>query len=235
MEWIIWDTGLSFGVYNAGVSKLETMSVTYVVSDDDRPLVAKIYDTATLQDAYLQTLNSLFTKYFSTSLLFQHIDSVANAIRPSVSEDPRKMYSLLQFETNIVNDINAEGGGGTLKPGLKSFINSRYASVQSQLASLGISGVEEINEIPDSYSLSQNYPNPFNPTTTITYKVPFESRVTIKVFDVLGKEVKTLIDKIEPAGDHSIVFDASRLSSGIYFYRMITGTFSQTNRMMLIK
>ncbi len=248
MEWIIWDTGLSFGVYNVGVSKLETMSVTYVVDENDRPLVGKIYNTSSLKNDYLHTLNSLFTSYFPASKLFLHIDSVANAIRSSVNEDPRKMYTPLQFETNIVSDIEAEGGGGTRKPGLKSFINSRNASVQSQLTSLGLSDVEELSEIPLSFSLSQNYPNPFNPTTIIEYTIPTPPSapplskgrdmggvVTLKVYDVLGKEVATLVNEYKRPGTHSVLFDASRLSSGIYFYQIKTGSFSQTKRMMLIK
>jgi spore coat protein CotH len=138
MEWIVWDAGLSFGVYTGGVPSLEQMSVTYVSSTTNRPLVSKIFNTTVLRNDYLRALCLIYNNYFSAARLFPKIDSIANTIRPFVYEDPRKMYTNTQFETNIVSDINASGGGGTRKPGLKSFINLRQASVQGQLTSLGV-------------------------------------------------------------------------------------------------
>jgi hypothetical protein len=145
MEWIPWDLGLSFGSYTGGVPSLETMSVTYVSSATNRPLVGKIMNTTTLRNEYLRSLCFLRSGYFSSVRLFPHIDSIANVIRPYVTEDPRKMYTVTQFETNINVDINAAGGGGTRKPGLKSFITARQASVQSQLASLGVTCEQTVN------------------------------------------------------------------------------------------
>lgn len=145
MEWIPWDLGLSFGSYTGGVSNLENMSITYVSSTTNRPLIGKFLNTPTLRAEYLQQVCLLFTNYFSSSRLFPLIDSVAAAIRPHVYADPRKMYTNTQFETNLVSDINASGGGGTRKPGLKSFINLRRASVQSQLTTLGVSCLLAVN------------------------------------------------------------------------------------------
>ena len=85
------------------------------------------------------------------------------------------------------------------------------------------------------YSLKQNYPNPFNPSTVISWQSPVGSRQTIKVFDVLGNEVTTLIDEYKPAGEYEVEFDASRLSSGIYFYQLTAGEFVQTRKMILMK
>jgi spore coat protein CotH len=138
MEWIVWDAGLSLGVYSGGVSNMEGLSVTYVSSATNRPLLGKILNTPTLKNEYLRNLCLLYSNYFSAARLFPHIDSIANAIRSAVYEDPRKMYTNAQFETNIVSDVNASGGGGTRKPGLKSFINLRSASVQTQLTTLGV-------------------------------------------------------------------------------------------------
>ena len=88
---------------------------------------------------------------------------------------------------------------------------------------------------PRSFSLSQNYPNPFNPTTTITYNIPSATHVTLKVFDTLGREIATLVDKTEPPGVNSVRFDASRLSSGVYCCRIEAGPFFASKPMLLLK
>jgi hypothetical protein len=138
LEWIVWDTGLSFGAYTGGVANIQNLSVTYVNNAANRPLLGKIINEATLKSDYLRAYCAVYNEYFSAARWFPHIDSVANLIRPYVNEDPRKMYTLQQFETNIVSNINASGGGGTLKPGLKSFITARQTNVASQLAALGV-------------------------------------------------------------------------------------------------
>lgn len=89
--------------------------------------------------------------------------------------------------------------------------------------------------IPDSYSLEQNFPNPFNPSTTIHYLIPKESFVTIKVYDIIGKEIETLVHERKTAGSYSFVFNAYSLSSGVYFYRMQAGTFVSTKKFILLK
>jgi hypothetical protein len=98
-------------------------------------------------------------------------------------------------------------------------------------------GVNDHNQplTPDSYSLAQNYPNPFNPTTTINYQLKFSGRVTLKVYNLLGKEVATLVKEDKPAGSYSVNFDAGKLSSGIYFYRLQSGNFIAAKKMILLK
>jgi len=97
-------------------------------------------------------------------------------------------------------------------------------------------GVEvENNSTPKTYALSQNYPNPFNPATTIKYSVPSAQFVTLKVFNLLGQEVATLINQEQNAGNYIVRFDASGLSSGIYFYSLQAGNFNETRKMMLMK
>jgi hypothetical protein len=85
------------------------------------------------------------------------------------------------------------------------------------------------------YSLSQNYPNPFNSETTIHFSIPTLQRVLLTVYDVLGREVQTLADELKPAGRYSVSFNTRNLSSGVYFYRLTAGTFSETKRMVLMK
>jgi hypothetical protein len=88
---------------------------------------------------------------------------------------------------------------------------------------------------PKEYFLFQNYPNPFNPSTTISYQLPEAEFVTVKIFDTIGNEVKTIVKENKSAGVHEVNFDASQLSSGIYLYRIDAGTFHQSKKMLLVK
>ncbi len=100
---------------------------------------------------------------------------------------------------------------------------------------IGYTDVEENVEIPVMFSLSQNYPNPFNPTTVINYSIPEVTNVKLKVFDMLGREIKTLVNKEQNAGNYNIQFDASNLSSGVYFYRIEAGSFVASKKLLLLK
>ncbi|HSW55541.1 MAG TPA: SBBP repeat-containing protein [Ignavibacteriaceae bacterium] len=88
---------------------------------------------------------------------------------------------------------------------------------------------------PDSYNLAQNYPNPFNPVTTIQYSIPLRSSVTLKVYDVLGNEIATLVNEEKDRGVYSVIFDASQLASGIYLYRIQAGSYVETKKMILLR
>ncbi len=100
---------------------------------------------------------------------------------------------------------------------------------------LALTGVGNSEIYPTKYSLEQNYPNPFNPTTNIRFTVPKEGHVTLKIFDISGKEVATYLDSYINAGIYNAPFDGSQLTSGIYFYRLTAGDFVETKKMMLIK
>ena len=101
------------------------------------------------------------------------------------------------------------------------------------------------NGLPSKFSLSQNYPNPFNPSTIISYQLAKNSRVSLKVFDLLGREVTTLASGEKPAGTYTATFNAVNLPSGVYFYRLVAnaaqmesgqaGTFTETRRLLLLK
>jgi len=86
-----------------------------------------------------------------------------------------------------------------------------------------------------TYELEQNYPNPFNPVTTIHYQLPADGMVTIKVYDIIGREVKTLVNDFKTKGRYEINFDASGLSSGIYIYQIISGSYKALRKMLLTK
>ncbi len=98
-----------------------------------------------------------------------------------------------------------------------------------------VSEVKHVPEIPTSDGLMQNYPNPFNPSTTIRYQLNAAGHVTLKVYDVLGREVAMLVDERQSAGTHTVTFDASELASGVYFYRVSANGFTETKKMILTK
>lgn len=95
--------------------------------------------------------------------------------------------------------------------------------------------VRQSPELPTSFALYQNFPNPFNPTTMISYQLPANSLVSLKVYDILGREVATLVNGRQSAGSHSVKFDTGNLASGVYFYRLQAGSFVQTKKMVVMK
>lgn len=100
----------------------------------------------------------------------------------------------------------------------------------------GIIGInEEGGVIPNKYALGQNYPNPFNPATRISFSLPQIGNIRLSVYDILGNEIAVLINEVKPAGNYSVSFEGTGLSSGIYFYKLESGDFSQTKKMLLVK
>jgi len=91
------------------------------------------------------------------------------------------------------------------------------------------------NEFIEDFELKQNYPNPFNPSTSLQYAIGSRQFVTLKVYDLLGREVATLVNEEKPAGEYEVEFNGSTLPSGIYFYQLKAGTFSETKKMILLK
>jgi hypothetical protein len=97
------------------------------------------------------------------------------------------------------------------------------------------SGGQEISKVPSSYGLSQNYPNPFNPVTSISFDIPKAGFVSLLVFDITGREIKNLVSENKEAGSYTIRFNGTNISSGLYFYRLVTGNFNSTQKMILVK
>jgi len=108
-----------------------------------------------------------------------------------------------------------------------------YLAVPKSLIPTSVNN--ETGNIPINFALQQNYPNPFNPSTTIRYSLPHSEYVKLFVYDILGRKVVALVDKKQDAGVHETLFNASLLPSGIYFYRLNTGTFTQTKKMIILK
>lgn len=110
-----------------------------------------------------------------------------------------------------------------------------FPEIKAQWLVTDVKDNKVTGEIPSSYSLTQNYPNPFNPNTTISYSLPTASDVKLKIYNTIGQEVAILINTIQKAGTYNVDFNASSLSSGIYFYSISTGDFHSTKKMILLK
>jgi hypothetical protein len=91
------------------------------------------------------------------------------------------------------------------------------------------------SNMPKEFNLSQNYPNPFNPVTKINFAIPKSGFVTLKIYDILGREIKTLVNEVKQPGYYTVDFNGSSLASGVYFYRIVAGNFINVKRMILIK
>jgi ligand-binding sensor domain-containing protein len=128
------------------------------------------------------------------------------------------------FPGNCVNDIVVDKNNNVWIG--SAFGLTKYGTVVS---------VKTENLIPTEFSLDQNYPNPFNPSTVISYQLPTTAFVRLRVFDILGNEVASFVNKEQHAGYYNVTFNASKLTSGIYFYRLEAGTFSETKKLMLVK
>ena len=110
-----------------------------------------------------------------------------------------------------------------------------FQAARIKLTDLSPVSVAVTAELPSNFQLDQNYPNPFNASTTISFTIDHPQFVTLKVYDLLGREVRMLVDEDRQAGLHNIIFDATDLSSGIYFYRLQAGDYSESKRMVLLK
>jgi hypothetical protein len=135
------------------------------------------------------------------------------------------------FGLNHLDNVDDANATATINVAWGS-INPKFYSAWNYNNPLGI--VEGV-EVPREFSLQQNYPNPFNPSTTIEFALPIQSNVRLTVFNVIGQEVATLVNENMSAGKQSVKFDGTRLSSGVYFYRIVAGQFTSIKKMMLVK
>jgi hypothetical protein len=124
--------------------------------------------------------------------------------------------------------VSGPASGGEVHAGTQMFIDNLELSMDD------VSGVEEKNKQFD-FALNQNYPNPFNPSTTISYQIPVTSRVSLKVYDIIGNEVAALVNEVKPAGKYETTFNAADLPSGIYFYQLKTNGYNKVRKMILLR
>lgn len=182
-------------------------------------------DFASAIAEYQQLLQSAITDVDRAICLFALFNINANGVRDRNEAQHYLTQLQNQYPTDIrtrvasarfASMIDAQGGNGMQKPSIAG-------------------GPEVMTSLPTEFALLQNYPNPFNPSTTIKYNLPIDAHVTLKLYDVLGREVLTLVDEQAKGGYHSTTLDASRFSSGVYFYRIQAGDFSQTKKLILLR
>jgi len=147
--------------------------------------------------------------------------------------------SLLYSQSSIVYDAgtNIDIGTGADVCAATITVNGTYSG-NGTFCNAPVDVEDENKEdlvTPKEFSLSQNYPNPFNPSTVIKYQLPISSQVTIKVYDLLGDEVAALVNEEKPVGFYEIDFDASRLASGVYLYKIQAGNFVSTKKIILLR
>jgi hypothetical protein len=138
------------------------------------------------------------------------------------------------WRCDVLEDLGINGDGQDDIRDVSIFQNHGDLSGDAVLEI--VTSVESNNsEIPSSFELEQNYPNPFNPSTTISYSAPELSFGTLKVYDVLGNEIATLVNEEIPVGSYDVGFNAINLPSGVYFYKIQAGDFVETKKMILMK
>ena len=177
-----------------------------------------------------------------------------SAYIPSIGNAADARYQIVYGGGNIMKSINqaqngntwvslgsysfAKGGGGSVRLGdqgssagqILAFDAVRWSRTQSIAV-----GAQTMGEVPNGFVLCQNYPNPFNPSTNIEFRIANSGLVTLRVFDVLGREVATLASEVRQAGAHIVRWDASSLPSGVYYYRLQAGAFTDSKKMVLMK
>jgi hypothetical protein len=156
-----------------------------------------------------------------------------------VQRSGRNKYSNVAADTALGKTIFKVGNKIASLTGIVYYSFNQYKFVPRTDADfVGVvltSIAEKSNERPVAYALDQNYPNPFNPSTMIQYALPVAGKTTLKIYNILGQQVVSLIDEYQVAGKYSVKFDASSLSTGVYFYRIQSGSYNAVKKMMMIK
>ncbi len=194
-------------------------------------------------DIYIQRAVSLMRPGITSSIsgsILSGNSPVSDAMIFAKQGDEYYGYAITDSKGNyVINDLPA--GSYTLVAGKVGCVSSKSSVTltESGISNLNFTiapkGVNVTNNTPNRYSLSQNYPNPFNPATVISYSLPAASSIKLSVYSTEGKLVKELVNSVQEAGSYNVTFDASSLSSGIYFYTILANGYAETRKMILVK
>ncbi|MBK7378092.1 MAG: CotH kinase family protein [Ignavibacteriales bacterium] len=233
---IPWDFNASFGLWNT--NNVNTQGIIPSLISNKCPF-DKIHDIPQLKNTYLDAMCLLNNIYCDTLALSNKITYFYNQIKTAVYEDTRKMPTNSQFDLGV--NYGYQFFESFNVPGLKTFVNERWLTIKTDLQSLpytcAITEIEpDVKTTPlKQFSIEQNYPNPFNPTTTIRYSLPKSTLVTLKIFNLLGQEVQTLVSGYQESGNKSIEFNATDIPAGVYFYRLNAEGIYLTRKLILLK
>ncbi len=248
-----------FAVGKVITTEANTVTVPLTITNDDNltaiDIPLKFSEGVTLKEV---TFEGTRTEYFDLKIanINNKEHSVIIGLLPQITATPKPDLMagtgpvanlVFEVEDPTVKEITLETFETTNPGHFLAFVyhdfdengvpHSRLEQVDFEKQSFPITaskGDAEDN-MPVTFGLSQNYPNPFNPTTNISFDVPVASHVELSIFNVLGQKVETLVDQELEAGTHQVEWDASRYSSGIYFYRISADNFTETKKMAFVK
>ena len=183
------------------------------------------------------SLNHCKPAFFAAADVGIHYNALDSLITSAASlkQSRYSAASWTAFSAALASAITAKTQNYSLTTSADTVLGTAVINLQSAINALVLTGVAKENAKVASYALSQNYPNPFNPTTQIDYSIPVGEYVSLKVFNILGAEVATLLSAHKEAGSHSVSFDAIGLPSGVYFYRLKAGSYVETKKLTLLK
>ena len=233
--WNLFDSFLPNGIYphklgsvndalflgtNAGVYESDDAGYTWqlnsngIIKGSLKPYPAVDYLYTNFQNNKLS--NFIFTKVQNHIYILRQGDTMWHEVGANISRNVQSIFNLTSDSDYL------------------------YAATDSGLWRINLSAITTVDDrkeqkFPSEFNLLQNYPNPFNPTTTIKYNIPQESFVHLKVYDVIGREVALLVNEEKLPGNYEVKFDASGLASGVYFYTLSTGSYTQTKKLVLMK
>jgi hypothetical protein len=215
------------------------------------------YDKNGLPDLYLANLSAL-----APNVLYKHTDVTNNWLTVSVKGTQSNRDGIGTRITVVANgirqtrEVNGASGfasqnsltqffglanASTIDSLIVKFPSDRIYKVnniaanQNLLIDESITSVEDTKTLPTDFQLLQNYPNPFNPNTIINYQLPSSNHVILKVYNLIGQEVATIVNEFKKAGSYNVHWNANGLSSGIYFYKMTAGSYTSIKKMLLLR
>ena len=255
--WIVGDEGIMFSTTNGGMNwELQgsgTLSDLHSITMKSNQVGWSVGNDGVILKFVHPTSNPVPVELISLNAWFKN--NKVNLNWTTVTETNNSGFEIERKISAEWESIGFVKGNGTTTKPVNYFFRDDWENrvyngdVSYRLKQIDYDGsykffevVVNINTLPIEYSLSQNYPNPFNPSTTIKYSLKENVMVTLKIYDILGREMVTLVDGVMPSGNHSINFDAANFSSGTYFYTIQAtavsgqaGNFIQTKKMLLVK
>jgi photosystem II stability/assembly factor-like uncharacterized protein len=236
-------------IYKSTNGGVNWAAVRTVASSETPSMCNSVFDQSLVYATEWSGSNIYLSTDYGSSFSISHSTGFSGWASGICLEDPTLIMTG-NYGSNSAFSINkganwtnlgglGGAGAGMLVPDrgmLLSMQTSNLYKMKSTYSVLtSISETQISSSVPSGYDLSQNYPNPFNPSTLIKYSLPTEGNVTLKVYDQLGREVSTLTEGFKTAGVYEANFDASRLSSGVYFYKLAASGFEMTKKMLLVK